>query len=27
VMLVGLSLVFDWLGWFSARFSYLTPRV
>ncbi len=27
VVLVGLSLVFDWLGWFSARFSYLTPRV
>jgi len=27
VMLVGLSLLFDWLGWFSARFSYLTPRV
>jgi cytochrome c-type biogenesis protein len=27
VMLVGLSLIFDWLGWFSARFSYLTPRV
>ncbi|MGO9180036.1 MAG: cytochrome c biogenesis CcdA family protein [Candidatus Limnocylindrales bacterium] len=26
VMLVGLSLLFDWLGWFSARFSYLTPR-
>ena len=27
VVLVGLSLVFDWLGWFAARFSYLTPRV
>ncbi len=27
VMLVGLSLLFDWLGWFSASFSYLTPRV
>ncbi len=27
VILIGLSLVFDWLSWFSARFSYLTPRV
>ena len=27
VVLVGLSLVFDWLGWFAARFSYLTLRV
>ena len=27
VMLVGASLIFDWLPWFAARFSYLTPRV
>ncbi len=27
VVLVGVSLLFDWLGWFSASFSYLTPRV
>ncbi len=27
VALIGLSLIFDWLGWFSAQFSYLTPRI
>ncbi len=27
VALIGLSLVFDWLGWFSAQFSYLTLRI
>ncbi|MDA8203715.1 MAG: cytochrome c biogenesis protein CcdA [Chloroflexi bacterium] len=27
VVVIGLSLIFDWLSWFSARFSYLTPHV
>ncbi len=27
VALIGLSLIFDWLGWFSAQFSTLTPRI
>jgi cytochrome c-type biogenesis protein len=27
VVMVGLSLIFDWLPWFAARFSFLSPRV
>ncbi len=27
VMLVGVSLIFNWLPWFAARFSFITPRV
>ena len=27
VMLVGVSLIFNWLPWFAAQFSFITPRV